>query len=93
LTEGPIIPGLRLLEKSQIECREHHDNADVRYQPFPYMMPEEQQVYTNDNCNHYHSVKHAKHVPCHVDLPFKYSDSRLFIADTIMVDDGDDEDS
>jgi hypothetical protein len=68
---------LRVLEKSQIEGGEHHDNADVRYQPFQESVPEEQQVYTNDNGNHHYSVKHAKHVPCHFKLPFKPTNSRL----------------
>ncbi|MGZ4230099.1 MAG: hypothetical protein ACXVVQ_01580 [Solirubrobacteraceae bacterium] len=33
----------------QSECREHQNNPDVHYQPLPEPVPEEQDVYADDN--------------------------------------------
>ncbi|MGF6413972.1 hypothetical protein [Paraburkholderia sp. MM5482-R1] len=70
-------PGLRVVQKSQIEGCKHQDNADVRHQPFPEPVPEEQQIYANDNGYQHHNVKHDGHVPCHLNHQFKYVNRRL----------------
>jgi hypothetical protein len=62
---------LRVLQKSQIEGREHQDNADVRHQPFQESMPEEQQIHTDDNEYQRRNVKHDGRDSCHFDPSFK----------------------
>jgi hypothetical protein len=41
-------------EESQIESREHQDNANVRYQPFPESVSEEREIQTDYDSNHCH---------------------------------------
>jgi hypothetical protein len=57
--------GLWVLEESQIKGCKHQDDADVHYHPFPESILKEQKVYTNDNGNQHHNVKHDRHVPRH----------------------------
>jgi hypothetical protein len=37
------------LYESQIESYEHSDNSDIRDQPFPELMLEEQEIYADDD--------------------------------------------
>jgi hypothetical protein len=47
-----------MLEKSQVESREHENDADIRYQPFPESVSEERQIQSDDNSDHRCHVKH-----------------------------------
>jgi hypothetical protein len=53
---GPL--SSRVPQESQVESRDHQDNADVRYQPWPELMPEEQQIYDDDAGCHHQNTKH-----------------------------------
>src|ERR1700683_2868996 len=44
-------------EESQIESREHQDDADVRYQPFPESVSEERDIQTDHDGYHCDQVK------------------------------------
>jgi hypothetical protein len=63
-------PRQGLFQESEIEGYKHQDNADVRHQPLPEMMPEKQQVYANDNGNHHHNVKRDEYASCHFILRY-----------------------
>jgi hypothetical protein len=67
---GNATRDLRMLQKSQIEGREQQDDADVRHQPFPEAVLEEQQIHTNDNDYQRRHVKHDGRSSCHFDHPF-----------------------
>jgi hypothetical protein len=71
---------LRVLHKSQIESREHEDDADIRHEPFPEALPEEQHIYTDDNDYQHRNVKHDGCGFCHFDYPFKQVESELAIS-------------
>jgi hypothetical protein len=60
-----------VLHKSQIESREHQDDADVHHQPFPEAVPEEQQIHTDDNDCQRGNVKRDGRGSLHSDHPFK----------------------
>ncbi len=51
---------LRVLQESQIECCEHHDNTDVRYEPFPGSIPKDEHIDANDSGYHGHNVNHDR---------------------------------
>ena len=40
---------LRVPQEPEVEGHKHQDDADIRYQPFPESIPEEQQIHANDN--------------------------------------------
>ncbi|HEV2561932.1 MAG TPA: hypothetical protein VGT78_07305 [Rhizomicrobium sp.] len=60
-------------EESQIESREHQDNADIHDQPFPETVSKECEVESDDRGNHRQHIKqdnypasgavHFVHVP------------------------------
>jgi hypothetical protein len=54
--DGFTTRSLRVLQESQIEGRKHQNNADIHHQPFPESILEEQQIHTNDNGYHRHTV-------------------------------------
>jgi len=55
-------------EESQIESREHQDNANVRYQPFPESVSEERDIQTNYDGYHCHHVKRDSDLSAHFSL-------------------------
>jgi len=59
-------------EESQIESREHQDNANVRYQPFPESVSEERDIQTNYDGYHCHDVN------CDSDLFVHFSSYGLY---------------
>src|SRR5262249_14965090 len=50
-----------MLQKPQVERREHQDNSDVYYQPLPEPVPEEQGVHAGHNG---YQCEHVKHDGC-----------------------------
>jgi len=49
------------LSRWVIECREHQNNSDVYYQPFPELVPEEQDVHADHDG---YQREHVKHDGC-----------------------------
>jgi hypothetical protein len=47
------------LQEPQTECREHQDNSDIYDQPFPEVVPEEQEVYADHDGYQHEHVKHG----------------------------------
>jgi hypothetical protein len=64
-----VLLSLRVPQESQVEGNKHQDNADVRYQPFPESIPEEQHICTDDNSYHRQNVKRGRHVLYHFNHP------------------------
>ena len=58
--------GLRIPQESQIEGCKHQDNSDVHHQAFPELIPEEEQIYTDDNTYQHRNVKHDNQALCHI---------------------------
>ena len=54
-----------LEEKSKVESCEHQDDANVHCQPFPQMVSEEQNIYTDYDGYHRHHVKHYSYLSAH----------------------------
>jgi hypothetical protein len=54
---SPARDGLWTPEETQVESREHQDQADIHDQPFPEAIPEEQNIHANDDGGHYHHTK------------------------------------
>jgi hypothetical protein len=54
-----------MLEKSQVESREHQKNAYIRHQPFPESISEERQIETDYNGCHRHRVEHNAYPSAH----------------------------
>jgi hypothetical protein len=52
-------------DESQVESCEHRDNANIRYQPFPELVPEEHEIHTDYNGCHRHHVKHDSYLFAH----------------------------
>jgi hypothetical protein len=48
-------------EESQVEGGEHQDDANIRYQTFPKAVPEERDIYSNDDSYHHYRVKYARY--------------------------------
>ncbi|HUY62793.1 MAG TPA: hypothetical protein VMV50_03360 [Candidatus Paceibacterota bacterium] len=57
-----------LCKKSQIECGEYEDDADVRHEPWPEVArtPEEQQIDADDEDYHRRDAEHEERGPCHI---------------------------
>jgi hypothetical protein len=55
---------LWVLKESQIEGCKHQKDSDVHHQPFPEMVPEDQDIYSDDDGYH----RHGNHRSCHCDL-------------------------
>jgi hypothetical protein len=54
-----------------MEGCKHQDNADIHYQPFPEVMPEEQQICANDNRYQCQNVRH------HIGIPWRFNHRAL----------------
>jgi hypothetical protein len=63
-------------EESQIESYEHQDYADVRCQPFPEPVSEEQEIYTDYDGYHRRDVKHYSDMSAHFSLHGPYGRAR-----------------
>lgn len=57
------------VEESQIEGSEHQHYSDIHYQSFPNMIPKEKHIYTRDQGDQDHNVKHDRYVPGHFHPP------------------------
>jgi len=57
-----------MLQEPQMERREHQDNSDVRYQPLPEPVPEEQDVHADDDGYQPEHVKHDGRLSSHPTL-------------------------
>jgi hypothetical protein len=44
-------------DESQVESCEHQDNANIRHQPSPELVSEEQDIDTDDDGGHRHHIK------------------------------------
>jgi hypothetical protein len=56
-------------EEPEVESSEHQDNANVHRQPFPEVVSEERDIYTDyDGCHRYR-VKHSSDLSAHFSLP------------------------
>jgi hypothetical protein len=62
-------PCLWTPEESQVESREHQDNANIHCQPFPESVSEEDEIYTDYDGCHRHHVKHDNYLSAHFSLP------------------------
>jgi hypothetical protein len=58
---NPVGMRSRTLQEPPVERREYQDNPDVRYQPFPELMPEEQDVYADHDG---YKREHVHHGSC-----------------------------
>jgi hypothetical protein len=66
-----VAPSSRFPQKSQTEGCKHQHDADIRHQPFPESMPEEQQIQADDNGNHDHNDNHQIDIPMHLNHPLE----------------------
>ena len=75
-------------EESKVESCEHQDSANIHCQPFPEMVSEEHNIYTdNDGC-HRHDVKHDNYLSAHFGSILVLQ-SRLWIPLVILSQVGD----
>jgi hypothetical protein len=60
---GTCLPNVILwvLEESQIEGCKHQNDSDVHHQSFPEMVPEDQDIYSDDDGYHRHHVRDGNH--------------------------------
>ena len=56
-------------EKSKVESCEHQDDANIHCQPFPEMVSEEHNIYTDYDGYHRHHVKHYSYLSAHFSQP------------------------
>jgi hypothetical protein len=52
-------------EESEVEGREHQDNADIHCEPFPETVSEEREIDTDDDGYHRRHVKHDTCLSAH----------------------------
>src|SRR5579862_10951 len=52
-------------EESEVESREHQDNADIHRQPFPESVSEEHEIYADYDGGHRHHVEHDSYLSAH----------------------------
>ena len=52
-------------QESEVECREHQNNANIHHQPFPELISEEREIHTDYNRSHCHNVKRETYVSDH----------------------------
>jgi hypothetical protein len=52
-------------EESQVESSEHQDNANIHYQPFPELVSEEHEIYTDYDGGYRHHVKDYSYLSTH----------------------------
>jgi hypothetical protein len=55
---GAATSDSQVFQEAKIEGRKHQDNADIRDQPFPEPIPEEQKVHPHDDGDQHRDVKH-----------------------------------
>jgi hypothetical protein len=55
----------RLLQESQAEGEEHQDDADIRDEPIPEPVSEEQEIDGNDDDYHGYDAQREKRMSCH----------------------------
>jgi hypothetical protein len=60
-----------MLQKSQVERYEHQDDSNIRHQPFPEPVPEEQDIYTDHDGYHQHYIKYDRCLSRHFSHPSK----------------------
>jgi hypothetical protein len=48
-------------EESQVESKEHQNNANIRHQPFPESVSEEHEIYSDYNGCHRHHIEHRSY--------------------------------
>ena len=56
-------------EESKIESSEHQDNASIHAQPFPELVSEEREIYTDYDGCHCYRVKHSSYLSVHFSQP------------------------
>ena len=52
-------------EETDVESREHQDDANVHGQPFPEVVSEERDIDTDNNRHHCHAIKHDSDLSAH----------------------------
>jgi hypothetical protein len=63
--DNVIAPCSWTLEEPEVESCEHQDNANIHCQPFPELVSEEHDIYTDyDGCHRDH-VKHDSYLSAH----------------------------
>jgi hypothetical protein len=60
-----VAPSSWMPQESQVESCERQDNANIRCQPFPESVSEEQEIYTDYDGCHRHHVKHHSYLSAH----------------------------
>jgi hypothetical protein len=62
-------------DKSQVESCEYQNNANIHRQPFPELVSEEHEIYTDYDGCHRHHVKHHSYLSAHSngDRHFEFS--------------------
>lgn len=60
-----VAPYSRMLQESQVERCKHQNDSNIHYQPFPESVPEEQEIYTDDDGCHRHHIKHDSYPAAH----------------------------
>jgi mannitol-1-phosphate/altronate dehydrogenase len=60
-----IAPCSRTSEESEVESCEHQDNANIHCEPFPELVSEEEEIYTDYDDYHCHHVKHDSYLSAH----------------------------
>lgn len=68
--KGAIAPCSWTPEESQVESREHQDNANIHCQPFPESVSEEHEIYADYEGCHRHHVKHDSYLSAHFSPSF-----------------------
>ena len=65
-------------EESQVESREHQDDSNIHYQPFPESVSEEHEIYTDYDGYHRHHVKYDSYLSAHFSPWFNRDGNRHF---------------
>jgi hypothetical protein len=63
-------------QESQVERREHQDDSNIHYQPFPESVSEEPEIYTDYDGCHRNRVKHHSHLSAHLTPRFNRKSHR-----------------
>jgi hypothetical protein len=61
-----------MFQKSEVEGCEHEDDSYIHRQPFPELVLEEQEIYSDHNGYQEQYVKHDSRLAFHFTPPFKY---------------------
>ena len=68
-------------EESEVESREHQDNADIHDQSFPESVSEEREIYADYNGCHCHHVKNDSDLSAHFSTPKLVQDEKVPFRD------------